>query len=83
MLKMIAKSLLFIPVLILLVAGPARADSVVTDPVGDFLPTYAGPRGGDLDVVSTSVSLIRTNFIFSATMNGAIGTPPKPSTSGS
>jgi len=57
-------------------ATPAHADSVAFDPVGDFLPTYVGPQNGDLDVISTSVSLSGTNFLFSATMNGQIGTTP-------
>lgn len=51
----------------------ARADSLVLDPVGDFLPTYAGPKGGDLDVVSTNASLLGTNFVFSATLNAPVG----------
>jgi len=69
----VVKSLLAIPILILLIA-PARADSGVKDPVGDFLPTYTGPHGADLDVVRTRVSLIGTHFIFSAKLNGNIGT---------
>jgi PEP-CTERM motif len=68
------KHLLYIPILVLLLAGTARADAVVLDPVGDFLPTYTGPHGGDLDVVSTNVSLIGTNLVFSATLNANIGT---------
>jgi len=70
----VVKSLLAIPILILLMAAPARADSGVKDPVGDFLPTYTGPHGADLDVVRTRVSLIGTHFIFSAKLNGNIGT---------
>ena len=74
----IVKSLLAIPVLILLVAASARADSGVKDPVGDFLPTLhpLAPRSGDLDVVRTRVSLIGTDFIFSARLNGNIGATP-------
>jgi hypothetical protein len=72
--RTIAKSLMAFPILILLLSVPARADSLVMDPVGDFLPTYAGPHNGDLDVVSTSVSLLGTNLLFSATLNANIGT---------
>lgn len=59
-----------------LAAGAARADSVVIDPVGDFLSTYAGPHNGDMDIISTQVSLLGTNFVFSATLNAPIGTTP-------
>jgi len=72
--RTIAKSMMAFPILILLLSVSARADSLVMDPVGDFLPTYAGPHNGDLDVVSTSVSLLGTNLLFSATMNANIGT---------
>lgn len=57
---------------LLLLPGTTRAQ--VADAVGDFLPTYTGIQGGDLDVISTSVTLTPTDFLFSATMNGAIGT---------
>src|SRR5712692_7710281 len=73
----IVQTLLAIPILILLIAAPGRADSGVNDPAGDFLPTYAGPHNGDLDVVRTRVSLIGTNFIFSARLNANIGTTPQ------
>jgi hypothetical protein len=42
--------------------------------MGDFLPTYAGPPNGDLDVLSTRVNLLGTNLVFSATLNGNVGT---------
>ena len=50
------------------------SDSLVADPIGDFLTTYVGPKGGDLDVVSTQVTFTGTEFIFSGTMNAPIGT---------
>ena len=59
----------------LLAAGAAQA-SVVMDAAGDFLSTYAGVAGGDLDVLKAMVTYkpgART-FLFEATMNGAIGT---------
>ncbi len=70
----VVKYLLSIPILVLLFAGSARADAIVVDPVGDFLPSYTGPHNGDLDVVSTNVSLIGTNLVFSAMLNANIGT---------
>lgn len=49
----------------------------VTDPVGDFLLTFAGNKGADLDVVSADGTIIpndsNTN---TATMAGAIGQSP-------
>jgi hypothetical protein len=49
----------------------------VGDPVGDFLPTYVGPRGGDLDVSGAQVTFTGTDFLFSATMEAPIGTTPQ------
>jgi hypothetical protein len=51
----------------------ARAD-IVTDPVGDFIPSFAGRHNGDLDVVSAEVRFDGSSFFLRATMNGAIGT---------
>jgi len=55
-------------------AGAAQA-SIVTDPLGDFLPSYTGPQGADLDVLSAEVVLDTTagTFSFSGTMAGAVG----------
>ena len=50
------------------------SDSVVADPIGDFLTTYVGPKGGDLDVVTAQVTFTGTEFVFSGTMNAPIGT---------
>jgi hypothetical protein len=72
--KMIAKSLLAIPFLILVSAIPAYADPLLIDPAGDFIPSYTGPHNADLDVIGTSVNLIGTNLLFSARLNGNIGT---------
>ncbi|MBX9738130.1 MAG: hypothetical protein K2X32_14505 [Phycisphaerales bacterium] len=60
---------------LLLVASPAFAVPVV-DPAGDFLPSYTGPQGGDLDVLTTEAFLnTTTNTIsVSTTVNAAIGT---------
>jgi PEP-CTERM motif len=72
--RTIAKSVMAFPILVLLLSITARADSLLVDPVGDFLPTYAGPQNGDLDVVGTSVTLLGTNLLFSATLNANVGT---------
>jgi hypothetical protein len=51
----------------------AHAD-LITDPVGDFLSTYTGPQNGDMDVVTAQVFFDGTNFTFTSTQNGAVGT---------
>ena len=48
----------------------------ITDPANDFLPTYAGPQGGDLDVIAASGTFDGSVFRFSATLNGLVGTTP-------
>lgn len=53
----------------------ARAD-FITDPVGDFLPTFSGSKTPDLDVVSAGGTFDGQVFRLFATMNGAIGTNP-------
>ena len=53
----------------------ARA-TTVSDPTDDFLASFSGPHGADLDVVSTTALLSGSNIVLSATMNGAIGTTP-------
>ncbi len=56
---------------------PSAAKAVIiSDPVGDFLPTYAGAKGGDLDVVSSEVSLNGSQLFFSTTLAAAVGTTP-------
>jgi hypothetical protein len=62
MIKTMTKAFIAFPILMLLCSASARADSLLMDPVGDFLPTYAGPHNGDLDVVGTNVSLVGTNL---------------------
>ncbi len=67
-----------LPALLIIVcftqAQEARADTVVIDPTGDFRGAYAGPRNGDLDVLSTQVTFTGAQFLFAGTMNAPIGT---------
>jgi hypothetical protein len=56
--------------LVALPAGPVT----ITDPVGDFIPAFSGTYSGDIDVVSASVTFDGTDFHFSATLDGTIGT---------
>ena len=44
------------------------------DPTGDFLPTYTGPKNGDLDVTSVEVINTGTSLIFNSTFAAPIGT---------
>jgi hypothetical protein len=63
-----------IPGLVLATAfsTPALA---VTDPIGDFLPTYMGAHDPALDIVSAGVSFDGTSFTLDAVTKGAIGVP--------
>jgi hypothetical protein len=69
-----ARHLLLASSIALACAG-AQAQSI-TDPVGDFLPTYTGPQNGDVDVVSAFAGYNAGNdtFSFSGTFAGAVGT---------
>lgn len=62
----------------LFLAGMGAATAApITDPQGDFLPTYtAGPKGADLDVLSADAVYTGSSFIFSSTEAGPIGTTP-------
>jgi hypothetical protein len=61
--------------LIALAAGPALALGAA-DPQGDFLSTYVGPKGGDLDVLFAygTFDAASQTFEFGATMSAPIGT---------
>ncbi len=56
-------------------AIPSTA-ALITDPAGDFLPSFTGPHNGDLDVLSAQVFFNGSDFRFTSTLNGAIGTTP-------
>ena len=58
-----------------LTMNAAHAETI-TDAVGDFVPTYLGPKNADLDVVSVSALFDGSAFHLTAVMNGAIGTTP-------
>lgn len=55
--------------------GPAEA-VMISDPVGDFIPSYTGPTNPDLDVVTAEVFYDGSDFRFTSTSAGAIGTTP-------
>jgi hypothetical protein len=56
--------------------GAAGHAAAKADPAGDFLGTYTGPHGGDLDVTSFDVRFQGPYFRLTATMGGVIGTTP-------
>lgn len=54
--------------LLALAAAPRGATAQpVTDPLGDFLASYVGPQGGDLDVRSARLDFDGTTFRFRST----------------
>ena len=55
-------------------ALPAMAGQV-TDPLGDFLPSYTGPQNADLDVLSFSSDFDGSVFHLFVTTAGPISTP--------
>jgi hypothetical protein len=59
-------------------AAPAAHALGVLDMTGDFLPSYTGPHGGDLDVVGSFVTYnpITDMFVFAGIMDADIGTTP-------
>ena len=61
---------------VLALAASSAHGAVVMDPIGDFLPTYTGPQGADLDVVTAEPILRGTQLTLTATLNGAVGTTP-------
>jgi hypothetical protein len=46
--------------------------AVITDPVGDFLPTYTGVQDAGLDVVAHEVIVLEDRMIFFGRMDGPI-----------
>lgn len=62
-----------LPLVTAMAITPAAAAPVI-DPAGDFLPTFTGPQNGDLDALAIEVVFNGTQFLFSATLNGPVGT---------
>jgi PEP-CTERM motif-containing protein len=56
-------------------AVQARA-TTITDSPGDYLPSYSGPQGADLDVLSTNATLSGSNLVLNALLRGDVGTTP-------
>ena len=48
--------------------------ATVNDGPGGFIPSFTGTQSPDIDILSASLNLSGTNLIFSATLNGTIGT---------
>ena len=63
---------LFLILLMTFVAPSAYSESI-SDPTGDFLPSYLGPQNGDMDVLHAEVTFTGTSFIFRSTLNGTVG----------
>jgi hypothetical protein len=59
-----------------LVSAVSGSATGVSDPSNDFLPTFAGPHNGDLDVVAANITLDGSNFDFTATMNDVLALTP-------
>ncbi|MDB5817316.1 MAG: hypothetical protein JWQ11_956 [Rhizobacter sp.] len=59
-------------------AAPTAMAASVVDAAGDYVPTYAGSKAGDLDVLSSFVNYdaATDSFAFSATVAAAVGTSP-------
>ena len=64
----------FVLLSLALVSAVPISATLVTDPANDFLPSFAGPHNGDLDVLQVDVTLNGSNFDFMATLNGTVGT---------
>jgi hypothetical protein len=58
----------------ILASGPAFATTVTTST--GFLPTYVGPKNGDVDILSASATIDGANLVLSATADAPIGTTP-------
>ncbi len=71
--KRLQTSLFAITSLFLIGAATSPA-ATINDPAGDFLPSYAGPQNGDLDVLNAEVFFDGSNFTFTSTQNAAVGT---------
>lgn len=57
-------------------ALPLPPLAAASDPVGDFLATYAGPQNTDLDIVEASAVFDGSGFALTATFAGAVFATP-------
>jgi hypothetical protein len=48
--------------------------TTVNDGPGGFIPSFTGTQSPDIDILSASLNLSGTNLLFSATLNGTVGT---------
>ncbi|CAN5334536.1 hypothetical protein BH11PSE10_BH11PSE10_18020 [soil metagenome] len=64
--------------LALAAAAPMAQALNVSDVAGDFLASYSGAKGGDLDVINSFVTYnaLTDVFVFAGTLNADIGTTP-------
>lgn len=71
---MVAKHLLLGMAAVALATAAQAQSNAVTDPTGDFIPSYTGPDQADLDVTSLSVSYnaSTTSFLIQSTFAGAV-----------
>lgn len=72
--SIITRYLAFLAALSALSAAPLAAQ--ITDPLGDFLPTYTGPKNGDLDVLSVGTTFDGSTFLFRSTLAANVGITP-------
>jgi len=56
-------------------SAPLFASPIIDEP-NVFLSSFAGPHNGDLDVLNAEAFFDGTNFTFTSTENGPIGTTP-------
>jgi hypothetical protein len=60
-----------------LALADAEAQAAIVDPLGDFLPTYVGPKNGDLDVTRVDGRITGPGEVrLTGRHAGAIGTTP-------
>jgi uncharacterized protein (TIGR03118 family) len=60
------------------VVSAPRPPAPISDPVGDFLPTYEGPADPALDVVAHEVRIVGDRMEFFGRMDGPIGAATQP-----
>ncbi len=56
--------------------APSATATVIADPAGDFLATYTGPQGADLDVTSLKIGMSGGNLNVHTVLNGNVGLTP-------